>query len=489
MEQAEFFQFTIENALEMMIVYEAGGQILYANPAAESMFKYREGLRKQKITDIFPMEEDWIGNPRKSEKKEQELMAYRANRTCFPVKIKIVPSSKRYEEYGEIYLCIAYDITMEKFLEKKVVQVEEEAKEAAKVKTEFIANVTHELRTPVNGILGNVQELMSRETDAKNQKLLQLIERGCRDMHTLINNILDFSKLEAGKFTLECRKFHFRNMIDYIKGNHSNRMTEKGLYFTIAVSDEIPEFIIGDELRIVQILNNLISNGYKFTSAGGVHLEVIKTAQSGKRTELFFMVSDTGIGIAQKQQDKLFKSFSQVDMSIARKYGGTGLGLNICKQLVELMGGTIHVESAPGQGTIFSFYIWVETAEKESAGVYKEETPYESAVPKEQELLQKLRKLTADNADEKLWKYGEAQNKKELQKKMSKLMLCVLMENWEKAEMLSEAVKQLLESAPKEIRSTAFRMKMAVQKEDVQKATEYYEKLQKMMEDINGNME
>lgn len=489
MEQTKIFQFSVEQASEMVIVYKAGGRILYANPAAENMLKYREGLKKQRITDIFPMEEMWIVRPMKDEVYPQELMAYRGNRTCFPVKVKIVPYVKYYEGGKEVYLCIAKDISMEKFLEKKVVQVEEEAKEAAKIKSEFVANVTHELRTPVNGILGNVRELMNRETEAENQKLLQLIERGCRDMNTLINNILDFSKLEAGKFTLECRKFHFRNMVDYIKGNHSNRMTEKGLSFTIAVSEEIPEYIIGDELRIVQILNNLISNGYKFTSAGGVHLEVIKTAQSGNRMELFFMVSDTGIGIAKEQQDKLFQSFSQVDMSIARKYGGTGLGLNICKQLVELMGGTIHVESTPGQGTIFSFHIWVEARKEENTEVDKEENMYESAEQKEQELLNKLRKLNAEKAEEHLWKYGEEQNKKELQKKMSKLMLCVLMENWEKAEMLSETVKQLLESAPKEIKSMAFRMKMAVQKEDVQKATKYYEKLQEMMEDINGNME
>ena len=147
------------------------------------------------------------------------------------------------------------------------------------------------------------------------------------------------------------------------------------------------------------------------------------------------------------------------------------------------------MESTPGQGTIFSFHIWVENAGEEKREVCKEEAPCESASEKEQELLHKLRKLTTENAEDNLWKYGEAENKKEVQKKMSKLMLCVLMENWEKAEMLAETIKQLLEGAPKEIKSTAFRMKMAVQKEDVRKATEYYEKLQKMMEDINGNME
>ena len=392
MEQTEWFQFTIENALDMMIIFEAGGKILYANPAAETMLKYKEVLPERRITDIFPMEE-WMVYPKNSSEELQELMAYRGNRTCFAVRAKILAYPNTYEGKHEVYLCVAQDITMEKFLEKKVEQVEEEAKEAAKIKSEFVANVTHELRTPVNGILGNTQELMSREKEPGNRKLLQLIERGCRDMNNLINNILDFSKLEAGKFTLECRKFNFRNMIDYIRGNHSNRMIEKGLDFTITVSEDIPEFVLGDELRIVQILNNLISNGYKFTSVGGVHLEVIKTAQSGKRMELFFMVSDTGIGIPKEKQDKLFKSFSQVDMSVSRKFGGTGLGLNICKQLVELMGGTIHVESEQGQGTSFSFHIWVEVMEEEEAAeVSKEEEVYREVVKSEQDLLNKLRK-------------------------------------------------------------------------------------------------
>jgi len=160
-------------------------------------------------------------------------------------------------------------------------------------------------------------------------------------MNILINNILDFSKLEAGKFVLEPRKFNFRNMIDYVKGNHSNRIVEKGLDFSITVSPDIQECIVGDELRIVQILNNLLSNAYKFTSVGAIHVEIVKTAQIEKKVEIFFMVMDTGIGIAKADQDKLFQSFTQVDASISRKYGGTGLGLNITKQLVELMGGTV----------------------------------------------------------------------------------------------------------------------------------------------------
>lgn len=494
MEWSRVFQFSMENALEMMLIFDIQGEILYANPAAENLLKYKNTVCGNQITEVFPnLEEIKRWYQMEEETREiHSLMAYRGNRTCFPVKAKIIFCPWKYQE-RQVYLCVASDISAENYLEKQVDKVEEEAKNAAKVKSEFVANVTHELRTPVNGILGNAQELISMEQETEKLKLLQLIERGCKDMNALINNILDFSKLESGKFTLESRQFCFRTMIDYVKGNHNKRMIEKGLDFTINVSSEIPQCIIGDELRIVQILNNLISNAYKFTQVGGVHVEIVKTSQVGRRAELFFIVSDTGIGIAPQDQDKLFHSFSQVDMSITRKYGGTGLGLNICKQLVELMGGNIHVQSDVGKGTMFSFHIWVELPE-DCEGVQNVNgdticSTAKSTGDVEKELMEKLQHITESQMNSAVWKYGEAQNRTEIDKKISKLMLSVVMENWEKAENLAEAVKQLVEEAPREVKSAAFRMKMSVQKGDVKKATEAIEKLQKIMEDSYGNGE
>ena len=492
MELSGVFRFSVENALEMILIFDVNGEILYANPMAEKLLKYKESVSGSSIMEVFPNLEDEEQRWQTLAEKEKlcNLMAYRGNRTCFPVRAKIVFYPEKFQD-RQVYLCSAADISTESYLEKKVDQVEEEAENAAKVKSEFVANVTHELRTPVNGISGNAQELLDQEQDKEKIKLLQLIERGCRDMNALINNILDFSKLESGKFTLESRKFCFRTMIDYVKGNHNKRMVEKGLEFSVTVSPEIPKCIVGDELRIVQILNNLISNAYKFTSVGGVHVEIVKTAQNGKRVELFFIVSDTGIGIAKKDQDKLFKSFSQVDMSITRKYGGTGLGLNICKQLVELMGGSIHIESEVGKGSIFSFHIWVELPEDcEELQISGTEAGCQPAMRTnnvEQELMDKLWNMTESRKGADVWKYGEEGNKVEIDKKISKLMLSIVMENWEKAEVMAEAVKQLMEDAPREIKSAAFRMKMAVQKGDISKATEAIERLQKVMEADNGN--
>lgn len=499
MEQKALFQFSMDNALEMIIIFDASGTIMYANHSAKKQLEYEEDLRGKSISDVFMGEfcaEGGLLHLHCEETDElKTMMAYRRNRTCFPTKVKLLSyddSQSLGQEWNPyqgkpVYICAAHNTSTEDFLEKRVQQVEKESQEAEKVKTEFVANVTHELRTPVNGILGNTKELISKETENDKLKLLRLVERGCRDMNAIINNILDFSKLEAGKFVLEKQKFHFRNMLDYVKGNHSNRIIEKGLDFSMKISPDIPEYVVGDELRIVQVLNNLISNAYKFTSIGAIHVEVVQTAQSGNRVELFFMVIDNGIGISKTDQDKLFKSFSQVDASISRKYGGTGLGLNICKQLVELMGGNIHVESQEGKGSIFSFHIWVELPQEDGSeeNIQSEADIYQvhQENTSEQVLIEKLQKLSENRVSDKIWKYGEQENREEIEKKMSKLILSIEMENWEKAESFAETIKQLVEEAPREVKSAALRMKMAVQKGDYDKSLAAYEKMQGVIQE------
>lgn len=479
MEQNSLFDFLMENALEIILVLDEKGVITYANQLAYRLLEYEETLYGRTIVEIFPGAfEIENGRLELSEGKMgtlQTVMAYRKNRTCFPAKMKLL--YRENVSADSTYICMAYDFSNENFLERRISRAGQEAEDALRVKSEFVANVTHELRTPVNGILGNTQALINIETEDEKLKLLQLVERGCRDMNSIINNILDFSKLEAGKFILEPRQFHFRNMIDYVKSNHSNRIHEKGLEFSVSISPEIPEYIVGDELRIVQILNNLISNAYKFTSVGEIHVDAVKTSQSGNRIELFFMVSDSGIGIAKADQANLFKSFSQADPSISRKYGGTGLGLNICKQLVELMGGSIHVESEPGKGSIFSFAIWVELSVEACAVPGVEYFSHRG----EQLLKNKFQKLSQSSTNEKIWTYGEQENIEEIQKKMSKLILCMEMGNWEKAEGFAETVKRLVEEAPGDVKSAALRLKMAVQKGDYEKASIAFETLQKCL--------
>lgn len=461
-----------ENLLEMFLLFNAKGTILYANATAKNKLGYTEELAGCHIASIFPNEFQKADTGFSTEysfgESIQRLMAYRKNLTCFPVQTRIV-----WNEERAAYVCMAYDILEKEFLEQELERVKQEAEQALRVRSEFVANVTHELRTPVNGILGNLKGLSEEEG---RDRTLQLIERCCGDMNRLINNILDFSKLEAGKFVLENRRYHFRNMIDYVRGSHVNRITEKGLDFFVTVSPEIPEYVVGDEHKLVQILNNLLSNAQKFTHIGKISLEVIKTAQVKNAIELYFLVMDTGIGIKREDQDKLFQSFTQVDASISRKYGGTGLGLNISKQLVEMMKGSISVESEENRGTTFAFSIWIGDGDAVEDGS-------EIALPDSplhRKGIRQVLSLSGHSEEQKpdaKKQYGSKENMELLDKTLSKLVLCIEMENWEKAESFMETIRQLTENAPQEVKRKVLRIKMTVQKENCEKTLQGLEEL------------
>ncbi len=463
--------FPVKDALEMVLVFDDTGNILYGNDAAVKELGYEEDLCGVSIRDVFPND---IKSSSESIKEDvsfgcelQNLVAYRKNRTCFPVEARMIQS----DTHAGKYICMANDMLEREQLSREVTKGREDARQALKVKSEFVANVTHELRTPVNGVLGNIRELLDIETDKQKLRPMHMIEQCCEDMHKIINNILDFSKLEAGKFSLEQRKFNFRDMLDYVKANHMGKITEKGLEFFMTVSPQVPEYVIGDELRIKQVLNNLLSNALKFTAVGKVTLEVLKTAQVNDQVELFFLVIDSGIGIDKADKDKLFQSFSQVDASISRKYGGTGLGLNICKQLVELMGGRIGVESEKGHGSAFSFSAWVGTEETGDEQL--------SSFTKASVLMSARENLRRNKEGSQ---YGGTENREAVLRNLGKLVLCVEMGNWEKAEMFMDTIRQLTEGAPPDVGRMVLRLKMAVQKENYDRIINEYKKLEDFLQ-------
>lgn len=467
MEKRDLFEQIINSAIEIFLSYDDDKRILMMNESARKELMYTDNDIGTSVSRLFRNEDmseiTYDGIIR-------QMMIYRSNQTCFRAQVKAIKTDSQISPY----VLMIRNISDQYALEKAAEIARKETEATAKVKTEFVANVTHELRTPVNGILGNTNILLENEADPKKIGLLNTISKSCSAMNELINGILDFSKLDAGKFTLENRKFNFRNMIDYVKSTHMPKITEKGLKFFVTISPDIPEFVIGDELRISQILNNLLSNACKFTNVGKISLEALMTAQEKNRIELFFIVLDTGIGIAKSDEDKLFKSFSQVDASVSRKYGGTGLGLNISKQLVDLMGGHITVDSELNKGTMFSFSIWVETPEEETAEV---------RLPVDNNYAKNIHEaLGADDEIEKAYIYGSEENRKELDEHMSKLILCLEMENWEKAENFSNSIKQLTIQAPKDIKVAALRMKMAVQKADYDRSVDEYNRLKELCE-------
>lgn len=467
-------------ALEMIIACRDDGSIIYANKKARMELGYGEDAKGHNVYSVFPAFLDESGSPKKMKDlatgEPKDIIAYRVNKTLFHCRAVVFQSDP------DIYVILGLNVSEEEFLRREISNAGEEVQEADKVKTEFVANVTHELRTPVNGILGSTRDLLSVVTDSEQVKKLTLIEKSCENMNNIISSILDFSKLSAGKFTLEQREFNFRDMIDYVKESHSSRINEKGLDFFVSISPEVPDVIIGDELRIVQILNNLLSNATKFTSVGKIALEIFKTARVGKKVELFFIVVDSGIGIEKADLSKLFKSFSQVDASISRNFGGTGLGLNITKQLVEMMGGVIECESEKNKGSTFSFSIWVEvpTEDEEEEEEFEDESGELEAFAEAADIIPED---SEEEHEEGVKAFGNDENISEIEKRLSKLILCVEMQNWERAEMLADSVKQLVESAPKEIRTATLHLKMDVQKENYDKVVDDYGQLLKYLGD------
>lgn len=259
-----------------------------------------------------------------------------------------------YKSEADYINMVVIDITEQKETENKLSSAIEDANAAYKTQAEFLANMSHEIRTPINGILGMLQlTLMAEDLQADYRDNL-LTAKGCADnLLRLINDILDISKLEAGKYNLKEEIFDVRSAIEETVAAQVPTATNKGLALDCTFGNNIPKLAKGDGQRIQQILNCLLSNALKFTSEGSVRVKIAALDAAKENINLRIAVADTGIGISEKNMDKLFIRFSQVDSSDTRKYGGSGLGLVISKQIAELMGGTISVQSKEGIGSTF----------------------------------------------------------------------------------------------------------------------------------------
>ncbi|MCG8563687.1 MAG: ATP-binding protein, partial [Desulfobacterales bacterium] len=236
----------------------------------------------------------------------------------------------------------------------------EAADAATQAKSSFLANMSHEIRTPLNGVISASELVMNESPSGRIARYIQIIHTSGHALLGVIDDILDFSKIEAGKLTLEIHSFHLGRLIGQVTDLFKHRMAEKGIRFKVDMGPETALWFSGDSLRLRQILTNLLSNAIKFTDGGGtitLGVSRVDTLGRPKQELLQFMVTDTGIGIDPEQQELLFTPFSQLDASTTRKYGGSGLGLSICGQLLEMMDGTITVDSQPGRGSRFCFIL------------------------------------------------------------------------------------------------------------------------------------
>lgn len=240
---------------------------------------------------------------------------------------------------------------------KKAIQQKLRAERSERFKQEFIANISHEIRTPMNAIIGMTGLLIQKNPSPEQDSYLKAISKSADILLHVINDVLDLSKIEAGKLELEKIDFSLTDTLKQVKDTLSYRAEDKGLQLITTVDDKLSDVIVGDPFRLNQVLINLGGNALKFTEKGGVHIDVTKEKEEGEYVWVKYAIVDTGIGIPADKVSKLFESFSQVKSSDTRKYGGTGLGLSISKHLVELQGGNISVESVVGKGTTFSFII------------------------------------------------------------------------------------------------------------------------------------
>ncbi len=370
-ESRERFMYLFESVMDLILILDKNGNILDANPISKKMFGY---LKKELLGKSFRIL--FQGDSQKIYEKQMRIVSMEL-RSRFEFRGRKKDKSDIFLDCSMVLLrregvdSTSYFVTCSDITERKEAEVllkiaKEEAEKANSSKSQFLANMSHEIRTPMNAILGFSELLESSKLNNKQKEYLTIIKQSGESLLYLIDEILDFSKIEAGKLQIEKKNFELDKILEEIKKTINIWIKDDKLKLIVNVEKGVPKYLNGDPERLKQILLNLLNNAVKFTEKGEIRLNVYLNKDVDHWVSLGFSVKDTGIGISKGDTDKLFKSFSQIDSALARKYEGTGLGLAITSKLVEMMGGTMKVESDLGKGS--HFYFSINFGKADSAG-------------------------------------------------------------------------------------------------------------------------
>ncbi|MEZ8741241.1 ATP-binding protein [Photobacterium swingsii] len=352
-----------EHARDVIIITDAKGKITWVNPAFESLTGYTlsevvgqsPGSLLQGDSSDLEIVHEMSRKIAQKEAVRVEILNYAKSGESYWVELDISPVT---DSTGEIvrFIAVERDITQRRQVEEQLETALKEATRATRAKSEFLANMSHEIRTPMNAIMGFTELLLEKPMHAEHREQLELVHRSAGNLVAIINDILDYSKIEAGKLSLTNEAFDLQEVLESTIDLCGYQAKEKELPLVMNIAPAINTKVMGDKGRVNQILLNLIGNALKFTDSGTVTVNV--EAESFRETTRFYIsVEDTGIGIPAERLPYIMEKFEQVDNSATRQYEGTGLGLAICKRLIQLYGGELKVESEEGKGSCFSFSI------------------------------------------------------------------------------------------------------------------------------------
>ncbi|MEL6253715.1 MAG: ATP-binding protein [Bacteroidota bacterium] len=353
----------MENVVDGILTFDSEGKILSVNSAAQEIFGYIETeLQGEQIHLLLPDEnhekatglltalEEIISGTKAS--FSAESLALKKDGHIFPTEVSI---SKMSGSNGDIFITIIKDITLRIQFQEELILAKEKAEAAAIAKTNFLSTMSHEIRTPMNAVIGLTNLLIQENPRQDQLDNLNVLKFSGENLLVLINDILDFNKIEAGRVDFEEIDFSLKTVANTIKEALGVKARDKGIGLRIYMDSALPEVVLGDPTRLSQILNNLIGNAVKFTEKGKVTVDIALREEKDDKLYIDFEVEDTGIGIPEDKIASVFESFTQSNSTITRKYGGTGLGLSITKRLIELQGSEIKLKSELGVGSKFYF--------------------------------------------------------------------------------------------------------------------------------------